>query len=504
MKTPAASSRSLPKIEADLRAAGNYSEWLTLAEEHDRVSGAADWREDERTDLLHVPEIRNSILRLREMREAGETWGLRAKLQEVLFRHQSEFTHPELYHTAKAGTKHVVSEFLDEVEASAGHLLGMQVEGANDAFKLEELKRVGRVYGRPALLLSGGGALGIFHLGVVKALFDQNLLPRSISGSSMGSIIAAWACTHNDDEIREQLANPQSIFRDALRLLPFKEMFAQRTIMDQPHLLKFLQTLTPEMTFAESMRHSRRILNISVCPYNTVQSPRLLNYLSSPDTLIHNASVASCAIPGAFKPVQLLARQQGQVQPWMEGELWVDGSVGNDLPFAQLSQLLNINHFITSQANPHIVPFQAVSGKNRSNFSALTRMYGGIAFDSWSQVLNVARKRHPSGLVRGLLTTAHGIVSQRYASSDMHIQLPFKMGLFPKVLQNPSFEDLEEYIRLGEQATWPQIPMIQDRTRLSRWFGNNIGQLMQRIATQTTEAPSNKGGKRPAGTKPRH
>ena len=71
-------------------------------------------------------------------------------------------------------------------------------------------------------------------------------------------------------------------------------------------------------------------------------------------------------------------------------------------------------------------------------------MYGGIAFDSWSQVLNVARKRHPSGLVRGLLTTAHGIVSQRYASSDMHIQLPFKMGLFPKVLQNPSFEDLEE------------------------------------------------------------
>ena len=69
MKTPTSTSRSLPKIEADLRAAGNYGEWLALAEEHDRVSGAADWREDERTDLLHVPEIRNSILRLREMRE---------------------------------------------------------------------------------------------------------------------------------------------------------------------------------------------------------------------------------------------------------------------------------------------------------------------------------------------------------------------------------------------------------------------------------------------------
>ncbi len=487
-------TRSRSKIEADLREAQSYAEWLTLAEEHDRVSGAADWREDDRTDLLHVGEIRNSILRLREMREAGETWGLRARLQEALFRHQGEFTHPELYHVAKAGTKRVVTEFLDEVEASANHLLQLQVPGVDDGFKLEDLKRVGRVYGRPALLLSGGGALGIFHLGVVKALFEQDLLPRSISGSSMGSIIAAWACTHSDAEMREQLANPQTIVRDALRLLPLKEMLAQRTLLDQPHLLKFLQALTPDMTFAESMKHSRRILNISVCPHNTIQSPRLLNYLSSPETLIHNASVASCAIPGAFKPVQLLARHQGEVVPWMEGELWVDGSVGNDLPFAQLSQLLNINHFITSQANPHIVPFQAVSGDKRSNLSVLTRMYGGIAFDSWSQVLDVARKRHPNGLMRGLLSTAHGIVSQRYASSDMHIQLPFKLSLFPKVLQNPSFEDLEEYIRLGERATWPQIPMIQDRTRLSRWFGNNIGVLLQRL---DAAAPKAKGGKPP-------
>jgi NTE family protein len=180
----------------------------------------------------------------------------------------------------------------------------------------------------------------------------------------------------------------------------------------------------------------------------------------------------------------------------MEGELWVDGSVGNDLPFAQLAQLLNINHFITSQANPHIVPFQAVSGDNRSHFSALTRMYGGIAFDSWSQVLNAARKRQPNGLMRGLLATAHGVVSQRYASSDMHIQLPFKLGLFPKVLQNPSFEDLLEYIRLGERATWPQIPMIQDRTRLSRWFGNNIGTLLQRLSATTPRGKTGKASTR--------
>ena len=493
--------RSLPKIDADLREAGNYSEWLALAEEHDRVSGAADWREDDRTDLLHVPEIRKSIVRLRSMREAGETWDLRDKLQETLFRHQSEFTHPELYHNAKAGTKWVVREFLDEVEACTRYLIGLKIDGANNNIKLADLKRVGRVYGRPALLLSGGGALGIFHLGVVKALFEQDLLPRSISGSSMGSIVAAWACSHNDDELRHFFANPELIPVNALRLLPVKEMFTQRTLLDQPYLLKFLQALVPEMTFAESMQHSRRILNISVCPHNTLQSPRLLNYLSSPEALIHSAAVASCAIPGAFKPVQLLARQKGEVVPWMEGELWVDGSVGNDLPFAQLAQLLNINHFITSQANPHIVPFQAASGENRSNLSALARMYGGIAFDSVSQVLNVARKRHPTSLVRGLLSTAHGIVSQSYASSDMHVQMPFKPSMYPKVLQNPNLEELKEYIRLGEQATWPKVPMIHDRTRLSRLFGNCIGQLLQSEPATAGATPVSKGTKRPTTSK---
>ena len=40
--------------------------------------------------------------------------------------------------------------------------------------------------------LSGGALLGLYHFGVIKTLFEQDLLPRTISGSSMGSIMAAW------------------------------------------------------------------------------------------------------------------------------------------------------------------------------------------------------------------------------------------------------------------------------------------------------------------------
>jgi TAG lipase/steryl ester hydrolase/phospholipase A2/LPA acyltransferase len=36
---------------------------------------------------------------------------------------------------------------------------------------------------------------------------------------------------------------------------------------------------------------------------------------------------------------------------------WEDGSVQADLPMQRLSELFNINHFIVSQVNPHVVPF---------------------------------------------------------------------------------------------------------------------------------------------------
>ena len=422
------------------------------------------------------------------MREAGESWSLTQKFQEVLFRHQGEFTHAELYHVAKSGTKHVVKDFLDEIEACLHYLIGLEVRGVTDEYRLEQLKRIGRVYGRPALLLSGGALLGLYHFGVIKTLFEQDLLPRTISGSSMGSIMASWTCCHSDDELRMLFGDLSLINTDAVGRLPMREMLRQRTVMDQPKLLKFLGTIIPDMTFAESLQHSRRILNITVSPLAKLQTPRLLNYLSSPEVLVRNAVLASCAVPMIFKPVQLMVRQRGVVKPWMENELWVDGSVSGDLPFTQLTQMLNINHYITSQANPHVIPFLSFQGPGNGVLPAIARMSSNILRKGSAEVLDVARRHVPTATLRRVLATAHAVSDQTYAGSDMHIQLPFRPALYAKVLNNPSFKEFQEYVRLGEQATWPQLAMIRDRTRLSRLFGTYIGVLMKRIAGRAVRA----------------
>lgn len=39
-----------------------------------------------------------------------------------------------------------------------------------------------------------------------------------------------------------------------------------------------------------------------------------------------------------------------------KGRQWRDGSLHCDLPIKELKELFNVNHYIVSQANPHIAP----------------------------------------------------------------------------------------------------------------------------------------------------
>lgn len=484
-------STRLAGLDRAMSNAASYAEWHDLAVEHDRLSGAAQWRDDDECEWIHASELRTSVARLRRMRKRGETWTLLNAFQDALFRHQGECAQPELYQVARAGTKRIIGEYLEELESCFAYLLALDEAGVDDRYRLSQVKRVGRVYGRPALMLSGGALLGLFHFGVVKALFEQDLLPRTVSGSSMGSIIAAWACVHSDDELRELFADPSRINRDALGRLPIGKMRDQAMLMDQGKLRRFLPTVLGDRTFSGAMRHSRRILNITVSPLRKQQIPRLLNYLSAPEALVNSAVLASCAIPMAFRPVQLMARRRRKVEPWMKNELWIDGSVHSDLPFDALRQMLNINHFITSQTNPHVLPLLSLYPRQPGLAAALVRAGSSTYRHGSLQLLDILRRHAPGPGARRQLDKAHALYNQTYASTDMHIQMPIRPRLYAKMLTNPTLDEFRNYTRMGEVATWPRIPMIRDRTRLSRMFGNAIGTLMQRI-----EVPDRTPGQR--------
>ncbi|MBO7343927.1 MAG: patatin-like phospholipase family protein, partial [Alistipes sp.] len=71
------------------------------------------------------------------------------------------------------------------------------------------VRRVGE-RGRIALSLEGGGARGLYHIGVNKALEENDIPIDYISGTSMGAIIAAlYAAGYSPEEIEDVATSGQ-------------------------------------------------------------------------------------------------------------------------------------------------------------------------------------------------------------------------------------------------------------------------------------------------------
>lgn len=60
--------------------------------------------------------------------------------------------------------------------------------------KQKFFESVRQSFGRTALVLSGGANFSIYHNGVIKALYESDLMPSVICGCSAGSIFAAGIC----------------------------------------------------------------------------------------------------------------------------------------------------------------------------------------------------------------------------------------------------------------------------------------------------------------------
>ena len=70
-------------------------------------------------------------------------------------------------------------------------------------YKLNFFTKTSQGYGKTALFLSGGGSNGKYHFGVLKALYEQDLLPRIICGSSAGAIMGSYICSHKYQDLKQ-------------------------------------------------------------------------------------------------------------------------------------------------------------------------------------------------------------------------------------------------------------------------------------------------------------
>lgn len=463
--------RALRDAAAALEHAASYAEWLEAAAAHDALTGASAWRADPASDYYDHALVQKDIAALRTLRQAGDGRGLVAALTASVYRHQTDLGAHELYQTALAGPKYIVRAWLDEAEAALRWLVLNPVAGLGEAEKRRRFEDAAKVYGRSALMLSGGATWGFYHLGVVKAMFGHGVLPDILSGASTGAMVAGGVCVRSDSELAAMFADPDCLRLDGLLPVSPRRALEAGAVLDPARLHEVLRHNIGDWTFAEAFARSGRALNVSVSPTRTRQKPRVLSHLTSPDVLVASAALASSALPGLFPPVVLDQRgADGAVSPYVPSERWVDGSLYSDLPKLRLARLHNVNHFIVSQTNPHVTFFVGEQGR-----SGVVPTVAGVATATartqGAYTADVVRRLTPAwgGPVRQAADRAYALVAQDYRG-DIEIFPRFRAELLRKVVANPTRAELARFIREGERATWPRLAMIEDQTRIGRVF----------------------------------
>ena len=102
--------------------------------------------------------------------------------------------------------------------------LAAEISFAQDSLRLE---RKAAKRGGVGLVLSGGGAKGLSHIGIIKALEENDIPIDYICGTSMGAIIGGlYAMGYTPDEMIELIKSPQfSAWSKGKSEVPYAEFF---------------------------------------------------------------------------------------------------------------------------------------------------------------------------------------------------------------------------------------------------------------------------------------
>jgi TAG lipase/steryl ester hydrolase/phospholipase A2/LPA acyltransferase len=471
-------SRTSPGYEKALANATNYEEWYAAAFELDRLEKKDNWREVQESKDYDHRLVASRVKLLRKLRCEQEFDLMMFRLREELHGNLGNMANPTLYQHARTGTKNLINEYLDEVSAALDLLTDSNVKTLSPIRKRRFLKRAARSFGRSALLLSGGASLSLFHLGVIEELQAQGIMPRVITGSSAGAIIAGIVATHTDSELAP-LLQPSEVDFEWCHMLGVNDLMKRQGVLDQKLLQRSIDRNIPDMTFFEAYQHTNRILNITVSPADSHQFPRLLNYLTAPNVLVRRAALASAAIPGLFPPVQLRARNfAGKSVAYMPQSRWIDGSVHEDIPKEKVNRLHNINHYIVSQTNPHVVPFLNEEVEEKGVLPFIQDVILKAPMVQIEHFLELVHQHFDVPGLGSMIKKAHAIASQTY-SGDITVYPEQHLMNLGKMFTNFGPEQMEKMMLEGRRATWPKIERIRNTTQVSRTFDSCLRRMSE-------------------------
>eukprot|EP00804_Cyclotella_cryptica_P028617 CCRYP_020604-RC/>CCRYP_020604-RC protein AED:0.05 eAED:0.05 QI:234/1/1/1/0.83/0.71/7/170/964 len=371
------------------------------------------------------------------------------------------------------------------------------------------VKRMKQNMGHTALMLSGGGAIAMYHLGTIKALVESRRYEQIhvISGTSGGSIAAAMCAIKSPAELlRDICVNTVStdymltgeMKRQKIRWFPElldmgRHWLKNGVLADSSEFKRCCDFYYKDITFEEAfeMTHKHVCITVTASRANAGSGVQrlLLNHISTPNVTLASAVAASCSLPGFMKPTKLMIKDsRGKQVPFeVDGVEWIDGSVQADLPFKRISTLFNVSNFVVAQVNFHVVPF--LNKAHHPNINTLYwKLFQICMWDIGSRVLNLSSL--------GLFPKLFGqdvtkVFKQKYYGNLTLVPRFTTMHLFGlKAFQNPTVADMDIYLQDGQIAAWPYLRVLKEMLRIEGSIDECLRKLKTRINSIETGSGS--------------
>ena len=167
------------------------------------------------------------------------------------------------------------------------------------------------------LCLSGGGAIGFAHIGVLQALLENNIQPEVVSGTSMGAIVGTMYAAGISPQEMMSIIKEDKLYLVS-KLMHFKPSFWRSGFSTHGTVRALIKELIPHNSFEKLPKK----LMVCVTNMNTMQweikqkGRNLCSWVS-----------ASASIPGVFEAYV------------KDGVYYLDGGILNNLPAQPLKPL---------------------------------------------------------------------------------------------------------------------------------------------------------------------
>lgn len=158
--------------------------------------------------------------------------------------------------------------------------------------------------------LGGGAARGLAHIGIMKAFYDEGVIPGVLAGTSMGAVIASLLAIGMTPQQIEAEVRKMNV----LSMLDFKP--SKAGLMSGKKIYKTLKGYLGAVTF-EQLK-----IPLRICAVDIENGTKVI----FKEGAVLDAVRASLSIPGIFLPYEY------------QGRLLVDGGLMNNLPIDALEE----------------------------------------------------------------------------------------------------------------------------------------------------------------------